>query len=281
MDVREHNRRAWDAQVIQGNPWTIPVGEEEIRAARGGRCRIFLTPTRAVPDSWLGRLENREVLCLASGGGQLGPLLAAAGARVTVLDNSPLQLEQDRRQAERYSLELRTVEGDMRDLSPFRRDTFDLVVHPVSNAFVPEVRPVWAEAFRVLRPGAGLLAAFGLPIRYIFDDEAYENGELKPVHRLPYSDLKVLDGARIEERRKKGEPLEFSHSLEDQLGGQLGAGFLLADLYEDRDREEEGDLLSGYAPTYIATRALKPAARESTGNQPLTGDRGTRRTERP
>jgi len=30
--------------------------------------------------------------CLASGGGQQGPVLAAAGAHVTVFDNSPRQL---------------------------------------------------------------------------------------------------------------------------------------------------------------------------------------------
>ena len=93
-------------------------------------------------------------MCLASGGGQQGPILAAAGADVTVFDNSPRQLEQDRYVADRDGLHLQTVEGDMRDLSCFPDESFDLIVHPVSNVFVPDVKPVWREAYRVLKPGA-------------------------------------------------------------------------------------------------------------------------------
>ena len=40
-----------------------------------------------MPADWFGDLAGAPVLCLASGGGQQGPLLAAAGARVTVFDN--------------------------------------------------------------------------------------------------------------------------------------------------------------------------------------------------
>ncbi len=59
----------------------------------------------------------------------------------------------------------------MRDLSAFADESFDLVFHPVSNLFVPEVRPVWNEAFRVLRRGGSLLAGFLNPAVYIFDLE--------------------------------------------------------------------------------------------------------------
>ena len=210
-----------------------------------------------VPMAWLEPVEGRDVLCLASGGGQQGPVLAAAGARVTVFDNSPLQLAQDRHVAERHSLEIRTVEGDMRDLSAFADQSFDLVVHPVSNCFVPEVRPVWQEAHRVLRTEGALLAGFGNPVRFIFDEEAYERGVLEPKHALPYSDLELLSEQEIQERFEGGIPLEFSHSLEEQIGGQLDAGFVITGLYEDRDRDEENDLLSKLAPVYIATRARK------------------------
>ncbi len=158
MDIREHNRRAWDQNVERGNAWTVPVGPEAIAAARNGEWKIVLTPTKPVPHEWLPSLHGARVLCLASGGGQQGPVLAAAGARVTVFDNSPRQLEQDRRVAEREGLSLDTVEGDMRDLHALASESFDVIVHPVSNVFVPHARPVWREAFRVLRHGGIMVA---------------------------------------------------------------------------------------------------------------------------
>ncbi len=143
MDIREYNRVAWDREVERRNRWTVPVSEAVIAAARRGQWEILLTPSKPVPRAWFPDLEGIDVLCLAAGGGQQGPVLAAAGARVTVLDNSPRQLEQDRFVAEQYALPLDTVEGDMADLSMFSDQSFDLIVHPVSNVFIPDVRPVW------------------------------------------------------------------------------------------------------------------------------------------
>jgi SAM-dependent methyltransferase len=254
VDVRTYNRTAWDHQVAKGNPWTVPVGPEIIAAARRGQWQVVLTPTRPVPRDWFPDLAGLDVLCLASGGGQQGPVLAAAGAIVTVLDNSPAQLARDRLVAERDGLVLRTVEGDMADLSAFPDGSFGLVFHPVSNCFVPDVRPVWREAFRVLRPGGVLLAGFTNPLLFVFDDAAADHGELVVRHGVPYSDVTSLGE---EERRRytdKGEPLVFGHTLEDQLGGQMEAGFVLTGLYEDRNPEHP---LSRLIASSVATRAVK------------------------
>src|SRR5690606_23925477 len=132
LDVRAHNRDAWDRRVCEGNRWTRGVSPEKVQAARDGRWSVVLTPSKPVPQNWFPPLAGAEVLCLACGGGQQGPILAAAGARVTVLDNSPGQLQQDRQVAQREGLELVTVEGDMRDLSMFEDGRFDLVFQPVS-----------------------------------------------------------------------------------------------------------------------------------------------------
>jgi SAM-dependent methyltransferase len=262
MDIRAYNRRAWDLNVEQGSEWTIPVSPEIIQSARQGQWKIILTPLKAVPPDWFpADLKGLEILCLASGGGQQGPILAAAGGHVTVFDNSPRQLTQDRLVAEREHLEIVTIEGDMADLSVFEDGRFDLIVHPVSNLFIPDVRPVWREAWRVLRPGGILLAGFMNPAFYIFDrDLLDEEGILKVRFPLPYSDLASLTSEALQKIVKAGWPLEFSHTLEDQIGGQLEAGFILTGFYEDRDVRSA---LDDYMPIYIATRAVKPTPRPS------------------
>jgi len=258
--IIEHNRRAWDKEVESGkNPWTQPVSADEIATARTGEWRIVLTPQIAVPRAWFGaRFPDCDVLCLASGGGQQAPILAAAGARVTVFDNSPKQLEQDRFVAQRDGLTIRTVQGDAADLGAFADASFDLIVHPVSNIFMPDVRAVWRECRRVLRTGGALLSGISNPIMYIFDAEAEDQrGELIVRHALPYADETHL--TREEHARIFGadSPLEFSHSLDDQIGGQLAAGFVLTDFYEDNWAPDSGRAVARYFPCFFATRALK------------------------
>jgi SAM-dependent methyltransferase len=253
-NIRDYNRGAWDLQVEKKNPWTLPVSSQLVDLARKGEWHILLTPSLPVPRSWFPEeMRGCKILCLASGGGQQGPLLTAAGAEVTVFDNSPRQLEKDREVSERDHLELRLVEGDMRDLSIFTDGMFDLILHPVSNVFIPDIRPVWREAHRVLRPGGFLLAGLTNPILYMFDDDLIQEGIFDLKYRLPYSDLTSRkDGGKqiVEE----GNPLEFGHTLQDQIGGQIDAGFTINGFYEDR---YPGDALSLYTATYIATRAYR------------------------
>lgn len=259
--VREYNRLAWNRQVEIGNRWTVPVGRDIVEAARKGHWEILLTPTKPVPRQWFPPLAGLDLLCLASGGGQQGPVLAAAGARVVVLDNSPAQLAQDRVVADREGLVIRTVDGDMADLGEFADRSFDLIVHPVSNVFVPHVRIVWREAYRVLREGGALLAGFTNPAIYLFDYELAERtGVLQVKHRLPYSDEASLSSEEKQRYEQEGTPLEFSHTLEDQIGGQIEAGFVITGFYEDAFQDEEWDYVGKYMSTYIATRAIKPSA---------------------
>lgn len=258
MDVVAHNKRAWDKQVDGGeNPWTKPVSSEQIAKARAGEWSIVVTEQKPVPAAWFPRhpsLAGLDVLCLASGGGQQGPILAAAGANVTVFDNSPKQLAQDWMVAERDELVLATVEGDAADLSVFADASFDLIVHPVSNVFMPTVRPVWREAARVLRPGGVLISGFMNPDIYVFESEPAD-GVFRALYPLPYSDL-ILDEA--ERKRRFGDaPIEFSHTLVDQIGGQLDVGLLLTGLYEDRQRN--GVQAAAFMPSSFATRAVKTA----------------------
>lgn len=256
MDIRAYNREAWDRQVANGNPWTLPVAPAQIAAARQGDWSVVLTPTVPVPRSWFpAELVGQNILCLASAGGQQGPILAAAGANVTVFDNSPAQLAQDRLVADREKLLIETIEGDMADLSGFPADTFDLIFHPVSNLFVPHLQPVWDEAWRVLKSGGSLLTGFVNPVTYLFDSDLMEReNRLEVRYTIPYSDLEQLPTAQLEQYLTEGSPLEFGHTLEDQIGGQLRAGFVIRGFYEDI---QPGSVLGSRIPSFCATLAVK------------------------
>lgn len=257
MDVTQHNRTSWNEAVARGNPWSIPVVPDEIARARRGEWRVILTPNRTVPAEWFGDLRGKDVLGLASGGGQQVPILAAAGARVTSFDASDAQLELDRQVAEREGLAVRIVHGDMADLSIFPDVSFDLIFHPVSNVFVPDVKPVWRECARVLKPGGRLLAGFMNPAHFWFDhDEAQKTGQLIVKYRLPYSDLTSLTPAERAARIAANETLEFGHSLDDQIGGQLAADLVVTGFYED-NWSDEATPLNRYGPMYLATLARK------------------------
>jgi SAM-dependent methyltransferase len=255
-DIRAYNRDAWNREVKGGeNRWTIPVSHEAIEQAKQGEFSIVLTENIPVPRRWFPPLKGAEVLCLASGGGQQGPILAAVGAQVTVYDNSPAQLKQDQLVAAREALDLRTVEGDAADLSVFEDESFDLIVNPCSTVFMQAVRIVWRECFRVLRPGGILMTGSMNPVHYIFDLYKMDEGILEVRHAIPYSDLTSLSKDELDDYLSKGLPVEFGHSLTDLLGGQCSAGFVITDLYEDIMTDSP---LSIYHPNFIATRALKP-----------------------
>ena len=231
-----------------------------IQKARDGQWEISLTYKKPVPYDWFPELKGLRVLCLASGGGQQGPILAAAGSRVTVFDNSKKQLDQDRYVAGRDHLDIQTVKGDMRDLSAFSNGSFDLVVHPVSNGFIPNVLVVWKEAYRVLTSKGILMSAFGNPLLHIFDEEQCEKGILKVSHSIPYSDVESLPKKQLERKLKTKKPLEFGHTLEDQIKGQIDAGFIITGFYEDNFGGDE--LIDRYINTLIAVRGEKVRAGE-------------------
>ncbi|MHC4756486.1 MAG: class I SAM-dependent methyltransferase, partial [Planctomycetota bacterium] len=233
MDILNYNRDAWDSYVEKKNQWTLPATNAEIEQARKGKFSIFLTPSKPVPFDWFPPLSGLKVLCLASGGGQQGPILSATGADVTVYDNSPRQLGQDRLVAEREGLRLRIVEGDMADLSAFEDSCFGFIFHPCSNNFVEDLTNVWLEAYRVLEPGGTLVAGLSNPIPFLFNRELEEKGVFQLKYKMPYSDVTCLTKKELNDLIEADEPLEFAHSLEDLIGGQTAAGFRLIGFYED------------------------------------------------
>lgn len=257
LDILEHNSAAWDRQARQHCEWSRPVDAATIAAARAGDWQVRLTPG-PLPAGWLPEVRGLRILCLASGGGQQAPVLAAAGAEVLVLDASAEQLARDREVAERDGLQLETLQGDMRDLSALADARFDCVFHPISNLYVPDIRPVWRECFRVLRPGGRLLSSFYNPVVFVADRDPRhaEQGLIKPRFTLPYSDLDDLSPEELAAKHERGEALVFGHSLAEQIGGQLEAGFVLRGFHEDAQPNPRF-VIDRYLPTFLATWAEK------------------------
>lgn len=256
VDVFRANRAAWDRAAAQGNPYTIPASAGGLAETRQGRWQICVSDTKPVPREWLGEVAGRRILCLAGGGGQQGPILAAAGAQVIVLDASTGQLEQDRAVADREGLELTTIQGDMANLSMFDNEEFDVIVNPVSTLFVADLAPVWSECRRTLRPSGTLITGFLNPDEFVFDPDALDDrGEFIVRYPLPYIEHEVLTETEAAARRAAGQMFHFSHTMEAQLGGILHAGFAITGFYEDRRPDSDGNPIRHYLPSYFIVRA--------------------------
>lgn len=259
MDIKRLNQKAWDQAVDEGtNPYTQVVSAEAIARARRGEWQVYLSDCKPVPATWFPPLAGLRVLCLASGGGQQAPIFAAAGAVVTLLDVSQKQLAQDGFVAQRESLPMDIMEGDMADLSAFGDGSFDLIFNPPSTLFVPEVAPVWRECARTLREGGVLMSGFMNPDEFIFDVEALDNeGRFVVKHRLPYVEHETLDEDALRQRIAAKVMLHFSHSMEAQLGGMIAAGFVIDGFYEDRRPEESGNPIFDLMPSYFVVKGIR------------------------
>ncbi|SEA26799.1 Methyltransferase domain-containing protein [Thalassobacillus cyri] len=256
MKLVKHNQKAWDKKVEDGVVYTKPVSSETIEKAKAGEWEITVTTERPVPRSWFpSSLKGIKVLCLASGGGQQAPVLAAAGADVSVVDISDMQLEQDRFVAERGGLYLDAIQGDMSDLYFFEDGSFDLIVHPVSNVFVESILPVWKETYRVLKNGGTLIAGFTNPLLYLFDDDQEEKGILDVKHSIPFSGLTSISEEELQCHVENNRTVEFGHTLEEQIQGQIDAGYVITGFYEDDFGGKR--LIDNYIKTFIATKAVK------------------------
>jgi len=254
MSYTETNAKAWDAWAENDCPWTIPISHEAFLRARQGDWRVVLTPCIPVPRDWFLPFGGCRLLGLASGGAQQMPVFAALGAQCTVLDNSDNQLQKERGVADREGYDIDIVKADMTLPLPFPDNAFDLIFHPVSNCYIEDVQHVWDECYRILRPGGVLLAGFDNGINFLFEDD----DPLRVVNKLPYNPLKMNEEEQRRQLKECGGTFQFSHTMEEQVGGQFRAGFRLTHLYEDSEPPAHADAISAYYPQYAATRAVKP-----------------------
>ena len=249
MEYQDINARTIDKWIKDGWVWGKPIDHETYINATKGKWDVLLTPTKPVPHEWFGDLKDKKVLGLASGGGQQMPIFAALGARCTVLDYSKLQIESERIMARQEGYLIDIIRADMSKPLPFENESFDLIFHPVSNVYVKDVKSIWKECYRILKNHGSLLSGLDNGINFLFDGD----NEREVVNHLPFDPLVNEDQRKQLEKADCG--IQFSHTMEDQLGGQLEAGFIIKSLYEDTNGK--GYLHEMNIPSFIATWSIK------------------------
>lgn len=250
MDYQDINARTIDKWIEDGWEWGKPISRETYKKALNGEWEVFLTPTKPVPHKWFGDLKGKKLLGLASGGAQQMPIFAALGAECTVLDYSEKQLESEKVFAEREGYRINIIKADMTKPLPFSDESFDIIFHPVSNCYVREVKPIWKECYRILKKGGVLLSGLDNGMNFIIDEDS---DSLAIVNKLPFDPLS--DKELYRKGIESGSGVQFSHTLDEQLGGQLEAGLIFTDLYEDLNGFGKLDELN--IPSFWASRAKK------------------------
>ena len=253
-DLARFNQERWNELAREGIEYARPYLDMDENSAR----------SLVDPEGFIRDPRGLDVLCLAAGGGQQTAAFGLLGANVTCVDLSEEQLERDRIAANHYGLDVKTVQGDMRDLSMFDEAAFDVVWHGHSLNFVPDAQTVFGHVSRVLRKGGLYHLSCCNPYFHGIDEEEW-NGDAYPL-RNKYEEGEVIyptgdewtfrapDGSP---RRVHG-PREFRHSMETLLNGPIELGFTLLQMSEDADFDQAEDLAPGtwkhlqsIAPPYL------------------------------
>jgi SAM-dependent methyltransferase len=258
-EVLAHNARAWDRLAEGLAALTRPAVD-----AAFDDPRSWLGSGGPTGRTWLpARLDGLEVLCLAAGGGKHGPLYAAAGARVTVVDLSPVMLELDRQVARERRIDLEIIQGSMDDLGMLAAGRFDLVVHPVSSCYLPDVGRMFRAVARVTKAGGLYVSQHKSPQSLQASLEPGVGGRYELLHPSGSGPLPPAPPSRIREAGTR----EFVHSHEALLGGICRAGFHIEDVCEpDHTVASAGPTAAGtfahraaFLPPYIRILARRSA----------------------
>lgn len=242
QNIYEQVERNIDRLVEQNVDWTTCATSEQMNLARNGQLTLKFFD-KDIPTEWISDIKGKKVLCLAGAGGLQAPLLACAGADVTVLDLSDKMLDKDRAIAKAENLHITIEKGNMCDLSRFADGTFDFILNPPSLMYVPDLTPVFQECYRVLKEGGTFIIMAPNPVNYLCDFVADENeGYYKAVNKMPYCSSTA---------DPTGEWIEYGHTMEAYIGEQIACGFVINGYVECQ--------LDDITELHFMTRAVKPA----------------------
>ena len=251
----DQNRRAYDQMAKAGEALCKPATHDELKDPLGTVDKI----------GWLGgNIRGWRVLCLAAGGGRQSSLYATAGAEVTVVDISGEMLELDRLAAGRYGFEVKTIQANMQHMPMLADQSFDLVIHPVSTCYVPDIAPVFREVSRVLRPGGLYVSQHKQPVSLQSSLAPMANGNYEVRHEYYRSSAvpPASETTRAAQRLREHRAIEYLHRWEQIVGGMCRAGFVIEDLVEPvhaKTDADPGDFAhrASYIAPYVRIKARR------------------------
>ncbi|MBQ8038561.1 MAG: class I SAM-dependent methyltransferase [Lachnospiraceae bacterium] len=254
LDYIKYNADAWDNTDEYLACYATAISHEKYMEAKNGALDVTLAGVKIVPREWFPELKEADVLGLACGGGQQCPVFAAHGANVTVTDISDSQLANEKFVAEREGYNISIIKADLSKPFPFEDNSFDLIFNPVSNCYIEDISLMWKECARVIRKGGVLMMAFVKEEHFMFEPDFQNEKTLISRHPLPFNPLRDLSEEQLEAKQLEKKPLVFSHTLTEQIGGVIKAGFEITDIFEDCDG---GGLFDRYMNSYVAIRAVR------------------------
>lgn len=227
-DITSMNRHHWEKMVQEScgftRPW-LDLNLDIIEHYATGQHETVKEPLLSMyPSNLLKNVKNKNVLCLASGGGQQSAVFGLLGAKVTVVDFSEGQLEGDRKAAAHYGYNVIPILADMRDLSSIGNETFDLVYQGESMCYIPDVQPLYSEVARVLKTGGVYRVSFANPATEFVDWNSWE-GEGYLISK-PY--------AERSEYPKHGEEgsIQFMHHFKDIFNRLIHVGLSIQEVQD-------------------------------------------------
>ena len=263
LDDLQHNKAAWDRLAKTGNRFARPANEDDLQ-----------NPLASVDGpGWLGKSKaGKKVLCLAAGGSKQGPNYAGAGAEVTVVDISSEMLEIDNQVANKFGLNVRTIQASMDDLSMLGDAIFDIVIQPVSTCYLSQLGNLFPEIARVTTVGGIYISQHKQPTSL---QTSIRPGADGYVIESTIDRTDPLPDAKISNLVREPGTLEFVHSLQAILGGICHAGFSIRDLIEP----QHGDVAanagtfehrSRFVNPYLRIKAVRDGNGQGNFNNPAT-----------
>lgn len=226
--IIQENRNRWNKLADVGVIHSVPFLEFTIEEARQYVFRYDI----------LNDVQGLDVLCLGGGGGQDSVAFGLLGANITVLDLSDVQLARDKEAVLHHGLKTKIVQGDMRNLSVFGDNSFDIVWQPYSLNYSPEVMPVFQEVSRVLKDKGIYYVAFANPFVQLITNETWNGRGYLLAGRY-------IDGEDISKYKKEwsvpqssgsvvnvDSPHQFRHTLSTVLNCLSKSGFIFLFLQE-------------------------------------------------
>ncbi|MCK4758187.1 MAG: class I SAM-dependent methyltransferase [Thermoplasmata archaeon] len=222
-EIAKKNQKFWKNNVASGDIYTRPwldLDASTVQKFANREIEFLPEPYSYIyPNYIFENIVDKDVLCLASGGGQQSAVFGLLGANVTVFDLTDEQLEGDRKAAAHHGYEITTIQGDMRDLSCFPAESFDMVYHPISLCYVPSLEEIYRQVARVLKPGGLYRVGHGNPAFWYVEEDSWDG--------KGYRITSPIEGDT------EDYGVQFRHDFSDIFNNLVESGFVIKSVHQD------------------------------------------------